>query len=186
MNRLPEPLIFVHFSGFDYKRLCSGEIAQYNIGGLSIYPDLQPLLNQYMSAIQAQKGPVLQFLALSYLYTTFQDGSPVTAFHRRLYRSAVESGLSVGNPFITGVGSFHQRLAKSRLIPDRSKVAQMDKFNKNNPSGIERKLAKFNMGMRFLLRIIGFQNYVLLLRLMRPYSRPESQLHLIDPSKVKL
>ncbi len=186
VNRMPEPLIFVHFSGFDYKRLCSGEIAQYNIDGLSIYPDLQPLVNQYMAAIQTQKEAVIKFLALSYSYTTYQDGSPVTAFHRRLYRSAVESGLPVGNPFITGLGSFHQMLAKSRLIPDQSKVAQIDKSNKNNLSGFGRKLAYFNMGMRFLLRVIGFQNYVLLLRLMRPYSRAESQLHLIDPTKVKL
>ena len=185
-GRPPETLIFVHFSGFDYKRLCSGEVAQYNIDGLSIYPDLQPLIDRYMGAIQARKETVQQFLGMSYLYATYQDGSPVTAFHRRLYRSAVESGLSVGNPFVTGVGSFHQRLAKSRLISDHSKVEQLDKSNKNNLSGIEGKLAKFNKGMRCLMRIIGFQNYVLLLRLMRPYSRAESQLHLIDPSKDKL
>lgn len=183
VGRVPEPVVFVHFSGFDYKRLCCGEVAQYNIDGLSIYPDLQPLIDQYMAAIQAQKETVLQFLSMSYLYATFQDGSPVIAFHRRLYRSAVESGLTVGNPFVTGAGSFHRRLAESRLLPERSNAQQLDKSNKNNLSGIERKLAKFNKLMRVLKHIIGFQNYILLLRLMRPYSRPESQLHLIDTNQ---
>jgi len=28
------PVIFIHFSGFDYRRLCTGEVAQYNIDGL--------------------------------------------------------------------------------------------------------------------------------------------------------
>lgn len=184
--RAPEPVVFVHFSGFDYKRLCSGEVTQYNIDGLRIYPDLQPLFDRYMAAIQARKETVLHFLGISYLYATFQDGSPVIAFHRRLYRSAVESGLSVGNPFVTGAGSFHHRLAESRLLPDRANAHQLDKSNKNNLSGIARKLAKVNLVMRGVKRIIGFKNYVLLLRLMRPYSRVESQLHLIDPSKDKL
>lgn len=186
VGRAPEPVVFVHFSGFDYKRLCSGEVAQYNIDGLSIYPDLQPLIDQYMAAIQARKEAVLQFLGMSYLYAAFQDGSPIIAFHRRLYRSAVESNLSVGNPFVTGAGSFHQRLAERRLLTDRSKAPPLDMFNKNNLAGMERKLAKVNKIMRGLKQIIGFQNYVLLLRLMRPYSRAESQLHLIDPSKDKL
>lgn len=179
-------LVFVHFSGFDYKKFCEGQVAQYNINGLSIYPDLQPMINQYMAAIQTQKETVLQFLSMNYLHATFQDGSPVMAFHRRLYRSAVESGMSIGNPFLTGKGSFHERLATNRLLPKRSSASQLDKSNKNTMADIEPKLAKVNKVMRGLQRLIGFQNYVLLLRLMRPYSRAESHLHLIDSSKNKL
>lgn len=185
-TRDPEPLVFVHFSGFDYKRLCSGEVAQYNIDGLSIYPDLQPLIDRYMSAIQAGKEVVLKFLDMSYLYGSFTDDSPVIAFHRRLFRSAVDSGLTLGNPFATGPGSFHQRLKDSKLMPTGANPVQLDKSNKNNMSGMQNKLALVNKFMRVVKRIIGFHNYVLLLRLMRPYSRPESQLHLIDPRINKL
>ena len=62
----------------------------------------------------------------------------------------------------------------------------MDKSSKSNLAGAGRKLAVFNRGMRALKRIIGIERYILLLRLMRPYSRAESQLHLIDPTKNKL
>jgi hypothetical protein len=182
----PDPVIFVHFSGFDYKRLCSGEVAQYNIEGLSIYSDLRPLVDKYMSAIQLQQEIVLHYLKMDYAFGTFEDGQPILSFYRRLFRSAVESGLTFKNPFQTVPGSYYCRLSKSKLLSGRSRVQQLDKSNKHNLFGIEGKLRKFNFVMRLLMRLIGFSNYALLLRLMRPYSRPEAQLHLIDYSKVKL
>ncbi len=181
-----DPVMFVHFSGFDYKRLCEGEVAQYNIDGLELYPDLQPLIDRYMAAIKAQRAVVLEFMAMPYVYGAYRDSSPVISFHRRLYRSALESGLPCGDPFTVGDGSFHARLARHRLLPDDGNATGMDKSNKNNMAGVGRKLAMINRGMRALKRIIGFKNYIVLLRLMRPYSRAESQLHLIDPTQNKL
>jgi hypothetical protein len=186
-DRMPEPVVFAHFSGFDYKRLCSGEVAQYNIDGLTFYPDLQPLIDRYMTAIQTDREIVLKFLGITYRYASFEDGSPIISFHRRLLRSAVDSGINFDNPFAVGAGSFHQRLIRSRLVlQDRSESAKMEKSTKNNMAGVDRKLAMVNQVMRWVKRVIGFRRYLLLLRLMRPYSRAESQLHLIDSSQNKL
>jgi hypothetical protein len=186
-GRESEPVVFAHFSGFDYKRLCSGEVAQYNIDGLTFYPDLQPLIDCYMTAIQADRETVLKFLGMTYRYATFKDGSPIIAFHRRLLRSAVDAGMHFDNPFAVGAGSLHQRLVDSRLLlEDGTEAAQLDKSTKNNMAGLERKLAMVNRVMRGVKWVIGFRRYLLLLRLMRPYSRAESQLHLIDSRKNKL
>lgn len=186
-DRKLEPVVFAHFSGFDYKRLCSGEIAQYNIDGLTFYPDLQPLIDRYMSAIQTDRENVLKFLGMTYRYSSFEDETPIISFYRRLLRSAVDAGINFDNPFAVGAGTFHQRLVYNRLVlQDRAESAQVDKSTKNNMAGVDRKLAMVNRVMRVVKRVIGFRRYLLLLRLMRPYSRAESQLHLIDSSQNKL
>lgn len=185
--RQADPLVFVHFSGFDYKKFCEGQVAQYNIDGLSLYHDLTPLIDRYMQAIRAQRTTVLRFLGKPYAYGTFADGSPILAFHRRLYRSAVESGLPIGDPFSTRDGGFLDTLRKHALMaPAGAGDDGFEKSNKFNLSGFDRKLVLFNRLMRLTKRLIGLQNYVLLLRLMRPYSRVESQLHLIDRRQNKL
>lgn len=183
--RQADPLVFVHFSGFDYKKFCEGQVAQYNIDGLSLYPDLSPLIDRYMQAIQAMRTTVLQFLGKAYAYGSFADGSPILAFHRRLYRSAVESGMTIGDPFSAQPGSFLQTLRERALVIPAG-TGNLEKSNKFNLSGVDRKLVLFNRLMRLTKRLIGFKNYLLLLRLMRPYSRVESQLHLIDSRQNKL
>lgn len=174
-------LVFVHFSGFDYKKLCEGHVAQSNIKGLSIYNDLVPIIDFYIQEIQSMKTEVNNFLGRSYGFSTFDNGTPILAFHRRLYRAAVDAGMELGDPFTTQKGSFFCMLENASLILKKNlRQGSIEKLNKNNLSNIKRKLSIFNLLMRVVKRVIGFKNYMLMLRLMRPYSRPESQLHLID------
>ncbi|EHP83989.1 hypothetical protein GeomeDRAFT_3318 [Geobacter metallireducens RCH3] len=181
-----EPIIFVHFSGFDYTLLCKGEAVQYNISGLSIYNDLQSLIDIYVASIQAQKETVLKFLGMTYGYESFQDGSLIISFHRRLYRSAVESGHNVGNPFSTDNHSFHSQLVKHKLLLNRAVVKKSDRSNKYNYPNLSDKLIIINRMMRVIRKIIGLENFLLLLRLMRPYSRAEAQLHNVYQNMNKL
>jgi len=182
----PEPLLFVHFSGFDYKRLCYGEVAQHNIEGLEIYPDLNPLVDKYTAEIQEKRDIVLRFLNINYEFSNFTNGMPILSFHRRLYRSSIESGLKFGDPFCAEEGTLYWKLAERHLLVKKSEVNHSDKANKHNFKGIGVKVKIVNFIMRILLRIIGFNNYILVLRLMRPYSRPENHLHLIDSKINKL
>jgi hypothetical protein len=175
-----EKLIFVHFSGFDYKKLCEGQVVQYNIDGLNLYPDLDPVIERYVQGVKDMAATVLRFMGKPYLYANYDNGRPILSFHRRLYRGTLEVDLPLGNPFSTAPQSLFSRLQKSALLGGNTGGASVDKSNKNNLDGIGRKLALFNRLMRGLKAVIGFDNYLLLLRLMRPYSRPESQLHLID------
>ena len=179
------PLVFVHFSGFDYKKFCEGQVEQYNIDGLSLYLDLTPIIETYMKSIQDQRSTVIQFLKKPYTYGFFADGTVILSFYRRLYRAAIESGIVIGNPFSDEPGSF-LRILRSRSLILKMDGGGIDKANKFNLSGIDSKLPLFNFLMRVLKRSIGLKNYLLLLRLMRPYSRIESQLHLIDNRHNKL
>ncbi|MBU18563.1 MAG: glycosyltransferase [Chloroflexi bacterium] len=180
-----DPLIFVHFSGFDYRKFCEGKVAQYNIDGLTLFSDLQPLIDRYMESVQEAKSIVLQFLSKAYAFGSFSDGTPIQFLHRRLYRASLDAKIASGDPFETGHGSFHSTLLKNALISPNSTSA-VDKTNKNNLPGIQRKLALINCGMRLIKTVVGLKNYILLLRLMRPYSRIESQLHLLDPKQNRL
>ena len=173
-------LVFVHFSGFDYRKLTSGQVAQYNIEGLDLYDDLAPVIARYINDIQSLKNVVLQFLGMPYAFATFANGKPILAFHRRLYRAALNAGMELDNPFSVAPGSFFERLAKASLVLPNSDQTSFEKSNKNNLSDVGRKLSRFSVLMRMIKRVIGFKNYALLLRLMRPYSRAESQLHLLD------
>ena len=60
-----------------------------------------------------------------------------------------------------------------------SKV-NLDKLTKENFEGVDRKLKIFNLGTRILYNIIGFEKYLLLIRLLRAFGRYESQIHIID------
>lgn len=179
-NLVGNKLVFVHFSGFDYKKFCEGSVAQYNIDGLNIYNDLAPIIDRYMQEIQALKTTVVDFLGSPYRYAKFDNGKPILAFHRRMYRAALDAGMKLGDPFTTQNGSFFSMLAKASLVLENPGHASFEKLNKNNMPEIGRKLSIFNTLMRAVKQVLGFKKYMLLLRLMRPYSRPESQLHLID------
>ena len=175
-----EPLLFVHFSGFDYKKFCEGAIVQNNIEGLDLYPDLEPVIAQYMTQIQEIAPVVLKFLLKPYAHATFANGRQILSFHRRLYRAALEVGVAPGDPFATGRETFFAQLASSGLLSAGNSEAQFDKANKNNLTGMDRKLSAFSWAMRGVKKLIGVERYILLLRLMRPYSRAEAQLHFLD------
>lgn len=53
------------------------------------------------------------------------------------------------------------------------------KTTKHNLAGSLRKLRIFNGLTRFIFRIIGYERYMLLIRLLRPFSRYEAQIHLL-------
>src|SRR5437763_6994594 len=117
---------------------------------------------------------------MPYAFGAFCKGKPIPAFHRRLYRAALDVGMALDDPFSTARGSFFERLEKASLVLPTTDQGSFEKSNKNNLSDIGRKLSRISALMRALKRVIGFRNYALLLRLMRPYSRAESQLHLLD------
>jgi hypothetical protein len=181
-TRSDDKLVFVHFSGFDYKKFCSGQVAQYNLDGLTVPADLNAVIERYMAAIQAGSAQVLRFLGKPYRYATFDNGATILSFHRRLYRAALDAGKSWGNPFATTDGGFYRLLKQRSLLAGRGTTASLDKTNKRNLTGLGRKLSAFSTMMRLVKRVVGFENYLFLLRLMRPYSRPEAQLHLLDRS----
>ncbi|MGJ1436875.1 glycosyltransferase [Sphingobacterium siyangense] len=172
-------LIFVHFSGYNYKGLIDGVLEQNNISNLDSYIDIDHICHVYADFLTKQINTFNKYIDYSYTYATFDDGSKITSFQRRLFRGWIEVGEHVEFPFSTETGTFYQKLKKKGLL-NKSSTVGLDSLNKNNMSTASKKLKIVNILTKLVFKLLGLKNYILILRLMRPYSRVENQLHLID------
>lgn len=172
-----EQLVFVHFSGYDYANLKDGIFSQHNIHSLKEYSDLTPIFVEYSKAIRDNANLFNLYINQQYSYNKFDDGAPIAVFHRRLYSSLIEHGETFLNPFSSN-GKFYRLLKKKGMVG--KSLTDNSKITKNNLNNIGTKLKYFNRLSRLLYWIIGAKRYFLLLRLLKPYSLYESQIHLID------
>ena len=173
------PVIFVHYSGYNYIELKKGNVVQNNISGIKEYEDIKLLTDVYAKAIYDKRELFDQYIKEKYSFGTFENGVMIKGFHRRIYRSLVNKGLVFDNPFsIDDDSLYHELKVKGMTKP--SKI-NLDKATKDNLEGVGKKLKMFNAASRLLYKLVGFEKYLLLIRLMRPYSRFESQIHLMNP-----
>ena len=167
------PLVFVHYSGYDYRQLLEGRIHHARIDVMR-YPDIQLLHHTYTDVLVANKQQFLQYIALPYSYATYSDGSLIDGFHRRLYHGMLLKGLRVNDPFSVK-GDFYPLLRKRGLLSKQN----TDKFTPANLPGIEDKKAKLNRFYRTLFSLIGYKRYPLFLKSLYMYCRPENHTFLI-------
>lgn len=173
-----DPVLFVHYSGYNYKELKKGNVVQNNIASLTDYSDIKLLTDIYAKAIYSKKELFDKFIAQKYSYGVFDNGDEIKGFHRRVYRSLTNKGEIFDNPFGVGENTLHS-LLKKRGMTDTS-IINIEKVNKSNLPGIDKKLKLFNVLSRLCYKVIGFEKYLLLIRLLRSFSRYESQIHIID------
>lgn len=173
-------LIFVHFSGYNYKGLIDGIMEQNNIPDLDSYHDIDTICKVYRDFLLPAVNIFNQYIKYDYTYNYFDNGVEVSNFQRRLFRGLVDEGEMISQPFSTLKGSFYTKLVQKKLLlPGKSSIAA-DKLNKFNMPDTSSKLMHINRMMRILFKIIGLKNYALLLKLFRPYSKVENQIHLLD------
>lgn len=171
------PVIFVHYSGYNYTELKKGNVVQNNISNIRNYDDVRFLTDVYAKAIHDKREVFDKYIQEKYSYGVFENGDVINSFHRRIYRSLINKGVLFSNPFCVEEGSFYQKLKGAGMVKTSS--INLDKATKNNLEGVGRKLKIFNTIMRFVYKLVGFEKYLLLIRLMRPFSRFEAQIHLI-------
>lgn len=172
------PLIFVHYSGYNYTELKKGNVVQNNIARLTTYPDIALLTSAYAQEIHKQSTVFDRFIAQSYTYNFFDNGDSVQVIHRRLYRSLIDRDQKIKHPFSTDQGSFYSLLKSKKMIA--SGMVNLDKTTKNNLARAKEKLRTFNKLSRATYRFLGYNRYMLLVRLLRPFARYETQIHLLD------
>lgn len=172
------PLLFVHYSGYNYTELKQGRVVQNNISDLQNYVDIIHLTSTYADAIRKQSSLFDRFISQPYTYNIFNNGCLIEIVHRRLYRSLCNHGREIKEPFSVLKGSFYCLLFAKCLITKTN--VNIDKVTKNGLNGVVRKLCFFNHMSRFFYKLLGYERYMLLMRLMRPFSRYESQIHLLD------
>ncbi|WP_207426483.1 hypothetical protein [Pedobacter sp. SYSU D00535] len=154
------PLVFTHFSGFDYLNL---GLAKNSFKGIEIdgYPDIEPLVNLYAERLQANHFS--DFFKLGYQYSCFDNGIPINALYRRLYKEALATPhLTLHeSPFACGKRSFYALLCKSGLIV-RNRA--LDAINRGNEKRIGSKIVLIEKVLVVLKALLGAQRFILLFR----------------------
>lgn len=172
MPQRHDPLVFVHFAGYDYTQLKKGIISRKRIEDLKEYDDLSLINTVYRDAIVSHAAVFDSFIEQPYSYATYDNDVPIAAFHRRLYHGL---NSQTSNPFATGSGSFYQLINKKGMIIEE-KIDNVSRRNLANLDGKKKVLAYF---YRILYRLIGYKRYVMFLKSLYFYCRPEMHSFLI-------
>jgi len=161
----PVRLVFVHFSGFDFRRILDGTFDQRNLEDAEDFQDLAPVYEAYRSSIRAQAEQFAYHLALPYGFATFADGTPILPSQRRLFRVWRERNGDAARPFAVGPGTFHQAL-KERGLLARSSSADLaaDKATIRTIAQPQRLLGRARAVFRLLFRVLGRARFFLLVR----------------------
>lgn len=167
-----DPLIFFHFAGYDYSEMKRGVICRKRIHNLKDYDDIQLATSIYCKSIKDEKELFDSFINLDYSYGKYSNGERIDDFHRRLYHGCQED---FNNPFDTVAGSFYERLRKKgMLVADK-----VDNISKQNIQGLQKKKQKENIFFSILYSLLGYKRYVLFLKSLYFYCRPELHTFLI-------
>lgn len=172
------PLLFVHYSGYNYKALLEGNIEQRNIPNLKAYDDIKSILDYYVSYLKEYQGVFLSYIDSSYSYNSYSDNTPVHPIHRRIYRSLTDKGRIFENPFSIDNDSLYSLLKRRKILTvSPMNVTKITDLESENFSS---KLKLLNICFLFVFKLIGIGRYLLLLRFLRRFSRYESQLYILD------
>lgn len=176
-----DPLIFAHFSGYDYKSLTKGDIIQKTRENLRDYEDVNKIIGIYTNAFKQGKAMFNSYIANEYSYSCFSDGTPVTHMIRRIFRSWIEDGNYVDNPFLVS-DKFYQLLRTNKfLLKSNANDGQnIDKITRKNLSGVDKYEKVLISFAKIAHSVLGNKKYTFLMKFMRSFSRPESQLKLMN------
>jgi hypothetical protein len=172
------PLLFVHYSGFNYKELIDGKVSRNRRGSVEIFEDVTAILDYYRMVINNNIDTFSSYIDLPYSYGFYENGDKIDKVHRRIYRNLMECNIIIESPFSTGKGSFHSRIAKRGMITNND-------VNRLSQEGVSQFASKSKMVcnvMRGAYRILGYKHYLQLLKFMKYLSRYEAQAFLVDSS----
>lgn len=175
------PLVFLHYSGFNYGLLLEGKISQNNIDNLPIYSDIAVLFNEYSKYLNNSEFG--KYISLKYTYNYFENGEYISPVYRRLYRSLIENKNVILNPFNIN-NTFYRNLKSNGLISN--KMIESDKTNIKSTKNVNQKISIINKILKLIFIIIGQKNYFILVRLMRIYSIIENHTFLLNKEISKI
>lgn len=180
-STMPEavPLIFVHFSGFNYNFLLESKVSQDNIS-LRAYSDIDLIMNEYSIALK--DSLFSKFVKMPYSFAYFTNGIEITKTYRRLYRRITEDGNIMEKPF-DAEGKFYSALKNSGVLNRNLTLA--DKKSVARLEGVSRKLSIINRIFYYSFKLLGSEKFFMLVRLMRIYSKVENHVYLIDDKYLR-
>lgn len=170
-----EKLVFVHYSGYNYKLMMTGDIVNNNLKNIKQYLDLLPLFDAYSNCLKAVD--VDTFINERYTYNYFENSDwYISDQYRKLYRGYIECGNpNTENPFSIESTIFVKAKKSGYLQKEKP---QLFVFDRKSVS-VQNKANIINNIMKLIFRIIGPSKYYMLTRLMRRYSIWENHAFLI-------
>ena len=172
MHQRNDLLVFAHFAGYDYAKLKKGIVSRKRIEDLKEYDDLAIINNIYRDAIIDNAATFDSFIDQPYSYATYDNGVPIAAFHRRLYHGM---GKLSASPFSTEKGSFYALIQKKGMIINE----KIDNVSRRNIGNLESKHKMLSYLYKGLYRLMGYKRYVMFLKSLYFYCRPEMHTFLI-------
>ncbi len=176
----PVPLIFVHFSGYNYNSFIQKNIDHKNESS-SKFEDYNIVFDTYANALI--KSSFASFHTFSYTYTFFNNGTNIISLNRRMYRVLLQEGKGFANPFEVGKDTYFE-LLKQRKLLDYAKVVADKLTNKNIP-GFDKKIRYVNLFFLMVKNIIGIKKYSIMIRFFKRYFSEENQAFLLDKNAGK-
>jgi len=166
-------LIFFHFSGFDLsgKSLTRHVDIDHQIYFDGVIKEIAIFYREKLESNFYQK-----YIRYNYKYNYFSDSSPITKFHRRLFRVYSRDAEYCGNPFDIR-DEFGVKIEAAGLI-DRSNEAAQN-YRENSVSNLSNKILTLNIFFRCLRRLIGIKMYCYLIKGMQRYARFENHIFLL-------
>jgi hypothetical protein len=169
------PLVFVHFSGYDYKSFSNHQIA-HKKEDFGTYTDFEIVFEQYANALKA--GNFDKYFALPYSYNQFENGKQILSIHRRLFRRMREENRVYKKPFAIDSGSFYEALKNKRLIDHA--VVSADKITNKSIQSFDTKISIVNFFFKLIKKTIGIRRYSILVRFLKRFAKEENQVFLLD------
>lgn len=176
-----DKLIFIHFAGYDYQKMKQGIISRKRIENLQEYNDLKLATDIYQKAIIQNQHIFDAFINQKYSYATYANGLPIATFHRRLYHGLLEKEeqLFTSSPFSIGEGSFYNAILERKMITEE----KLEKFSRSNLPNMDKKKRIISWLFKTLYFAMGYKRYVLFVKSLYFYCRPEAHTFLLKHPK---
>ncbi len=171
------PLVFFHYSNFNFSQATDPD--QFRPKYIQKFSDLYAIGDYY--AEQLAKESIGEYSRLyTYSYAQFDNGVPISPFHRRLFRRLLESGYTFADVFSTQSPQTFYALLKKNALIGKPTDQPVGKLNEETYSGFEQKLAYVQKIARFVKGTLGMERYALLCKFAQRFVRPENQTFLIQ------
>ncbi|MBE3654117.1 hypothetical protein [Vibrio navarrensis] len=168
-----QPLIFFHFSGFDFNRTLLTKHVDESSQTYLDNSDLNFIANYYRNVVRTNGYE--KFISLKYKYNFFSDGTPISSLQRRLFRK-MKLGQNE-NPFDINASVFKVFLSNNLLSSDRFAVENYSVRTVNN---LDNKIKKVETLLKLTKRVLGMKYYTYLIKLFSRYGRFENHTFLIS------
>lgn len=172
----PNRLIFVHYSNYKYSELAQGIVKHHDLK--KEYKDIALIFDPYLDQMQCSQ--INDYLPLRYSYNTYENGVTISLFNRRIYRRLLLEGRLLGNPYLTGKGSFYNNLKKRGLLSKYQAVTSSVRGKKHPRNTNTLAIKMFDWVCFCLKSVLGIDRYEQFIRFASTRFLPENQVFLYN------